>query len=264
LGEDLKQMMSLRPGPLSRRRRDEPSFILSTNATFVIKGYMRYIDSPFGPQSDLEPYPYPYIYQEEWEVYRKNEDDLFRVYFGGPFGGFAFPGNGGSSTYFRSPYYNPRDYKSKIYVSFFRTDGDECVALVTFIDSGTGEAYLYNGSQGPQTWKTGTARMFLMDSVPGLKGIPTNDEINPLHAWQQKSTELSEGSPFWGRGLLYYAYVNRNLPWESAQIACPADPEFDESRISKIPGYIETRKFDFTGYPQTSDVLQYQTITLQF
>jgi len=252
--EALRREMSQQQAPLISRRKDEPSFTLSKNATFVIEGSMEYIDSPYGPQSDLQSYPTPYIYKEFWYVYRKNEDDPYQVNFGS--GGFIFPTDVISFVYLRAPYKNPRDYKSKIYVSFFRTDSDECVALVTLIETGTGEVYLSNGSQSPQTYKTARAKMmYLMDSVPGIKDIPTNDEINPLHAWQEKSRI---------EGTSYYADVNRNLPWESAQIACPPDPEFDESRISKIPGYIETRTYDFSRYPRISRVPQYQKITLEF
>ena len=240
--ETLKREMSLQPGPLSRRKRDEPSFISSPTATFVIEGSMRRIDHPFGTE---EPYNLvaPYLYQESWSVYRQNTDDGTRTYFAGV--SFQFPYNvTGPFFYFSNfAYKSPRDYKSRFYVSFFLTEGDEFIAVTTGIETGKADASP-SGFDGPfQTWHRGNAI---------LHRILDNDLSNPLHAWQEKQTISS-----------LRATVNKNPPWVDAQVPCPVDPEFDEARISTIPGYIQTLAFDFTGYPQISGVLQTQEFTVE-
>lgn len=244
--------MSLRPVPLISKRRDEPSYVLSQSATFVIEGIMRRIDYPFGTE-----YPYnmiaPYIYQESWQVYRQNTDTGTRTYFPGI--GFEFPYNV-TFSYFPVFFDNPRDYKSRFYVSFFLTDSDEFIAVTTGIDTGAAEASA-NGRAGPfQTWKKGGA--ILQGGFSGTQDIPTNDAINPLHAWQEKNPVAGSSTT-----PSYRALVNNNPPWVAAQVPCPVDPEFDEARISTIPGYIQTTAFDFTGYPQISGVLQTQQVTVE-
>jgi hypothetical protein len=251
--ETLRREMSQQQAPLISRRKDEPSFTLSPNATFIIEGSMRYIDSPYGPQSDLNPYPIPYLYQESWRAYRKNEDDEFPVYFTNNYG-FLFPGDS-TFSFFSSAYKNPRDFKSKYYVSFFRADSGEYKSLSFFMATGTAEARSLGGSQY-QTHKKGYVTTFLADLVPGIRDIPINDEVNPLYAWPEKLTTTTFPTN-------YYATVNNNPPHVSSQDPCPVEPEFDESRISKIPGYIQTRSFDFTGYPQISGVTQTQVITVE-
>ena len=246
--ETLKREMSLQPGPLSRRKRDEPSFIPSPTATFVIEGSMRRIDYPFGTE---EPYNLvaPYLYQETWNVYRQNTDDGTRTYFAGI--GFLFPYNVTGSTFYFSnfAYKNPRDYKSRFYVSFFLTDGDEFIAVTTGIETGTADVSS-SGFDGPfQTWKRGNA--ILQSRTPVSYDVLINDLSNPLHAWQAKQIPPLK------------ATVNNNPPWNDAQVPCPVNPEFDEARISTIPGYIKTLAFDFTGYPQISGVLQTQEVTVE-
>ena len=239
--------MALAPAPLISRRRDEPSFVLSQSATFVIEGYMIRIDYPFGTE---EPYNMiaPYIYQESWSIYRQNTDLGTRTYFPGL--NFEFPYNVITSFFPTVFYENPRDYKSRFYVSFFLTDSDEFIAVTTGIETGAAEASP-NSYAGPfQTWKKGNA--IIQGGFSGTQDILTNDAINPLNAWQEKRTTPS-----------YRALVNDKPPWVAAQVPCPVDPEFDEARISTIPGYIQTTAFDFTGYPQISGVLQTQQVTVE-
>jgi hypothetical protein len=246
--ETLRREMALAPAPLISRRRDEPSFVLSQSATFVIEGSMRRIDYPFGTE---EPYNMiaPYIYQESWNIYRQNTDAAgTRTYFPGV--AFMFPYNVTTSYFSRFLFENPRNYKSRFYVSFFLTDSDEFIAVTTGIETGAAEASP-NGYAGPfQTWKRGSA--ILQGGFSGTQDILTNDAINPLHAWQEKRTTPS-----------YRALVNDKPPWVAAQVPCPVDPEFDEARISTIPGYIQTTAFDFAGYPQISGVLQTQQVTVE-
>ena len=128
-------------------------------------------------------------------------------------------------------------------MSFFLTEGDEFIAVTTGIETGKADASP-SGFDGPfQTWHRGNAI---------LHRILDNDLSNPLHAWQEKQTISS-----------LRATVNKNPPWVDAQVPCPVDPEFDEARISTIPGYIQTLAFDFTGYPQISGVLQTQEVTVE-
>jgi hypothetical protein len=244
--ETLKREMSLQPGPLSRRKRDEPSFISTPSATFVIEGFMERIDYPNGVPYPSFEFPPSYVYLESWFVYRENDEGLPPTYFAGI--DFIFPRNSTLST-FATWYENPRNFRSKIYVSFFLTSTGEFVALVTGVSTATAEVAPTN--EGPlQTHNKGSA--LIQGGFSGTVDILSNDSINPLHAWQEKQATPSRR-----------AFLNANPPWVSSQVPCPVDPEYDESRISTIPEYIKTMAFDFTGYPQPSGVMQTQKTTVE-
>jgi hypothetical protein len=241
--ETIKREMSLQPGPLSKRKRDEPSFVAG-GETYIIQGTKETAES--GTQI---------FTWKAWlnQVINTGEFRIYNRLFGS-----IFPLT--SDTTITS---NHRNFKTKLYVSFFdglltaeqrateigTVDGRpifrdvDVSPVITLITTGTADGNLRGDSNYPGiVWNSGVAEMFNLFGPGPMADMLSDDTINPLYAWQAKASLPS--------GLI--AYANRLSAYEVSQVECPVVPEFDESRISKVPGYIKTVLLEFQGLPTES------------
>ena len=238
--ETLKREMSLQPGPLSRRKRDEPSFTGSPRVlTFTVEGTRTVVNTEL-PQ----PLPRPPLIYDEWKVYYQDEQQK-----GTPsrnlHSTFFIPT--GSTNYFEGAFFinNFRNLKSKFYISFYLDpgSGDSLTPVLVLISSATVDASIGQGNVSP--WTKSIARLAASYGFPNekpeediirLTEIDENDNYNPLHNWPDPKG-YEAGS--------FYNVVNRERP-PSPQTSLPLATEFDESRVAQIPGYIQTIALELT------------------
>ena len=223
--ETMKREMALQPGPLSRRKRDEPSFTGSPRVlTFTIEGRRTVVNTE--------------LTYDEWNVYYQDEQEK-----GTPSRSlhYTFFVPTGSPNYFESApsINNYRNLTNKFYISFFSDirSGDSLTPVMVLISSATVDS--------PSPWTKSIARLAALygftneepeEDIIRNTEIAENDNYNPLRNWPDP--KIYEGPSFAN-------VVNRVRP-PSPQTPLPLATEFDESRIAEIPGYIQTIALELT------------------
>ena len=226
LGEDLKQMMSLRPGPLSRRRKDEPSFINSTNIKYTLELARTFATS--GIATDGFNYA---IINNVYRLYAESDDtDGKQLWF-----------SRGQQYVYRYP--SQVAHRTAFFVSTF-ANGDPAPPLIAVAEFYPDPLLLSNSFQ--EYWYGNVEAYTLRFPPPEYPGTPTSrfeiedaaydwsfseripilyTEFNPLHNWYHPPKEEASLGGGWG--------LTKDL--------LMANP-YDISKISEAPGY-ETTAF---------------------
>lgn len=248
--ETMKREMSLQPGPLSRRKRDEPSFIPSGRfVTYTIEGVRRYFTISGSVQGNRKRIRTSWTIFVEWEGQEtqpegRDKQPILRV-------------ESGNDTDYDLDFSGPN--VDTVYISQFESleTGDEGSPLFIFSNAVTSLSFSQFTGRAASAFSI--TPPFDLDNFPAtnynsFSGSPTDDYqiadfyFHPSIAWGYEAAIMSTSfNPLQAWTLAPYVAPSPNIKNSAAASTTsnPLENEYDTSIIQDAPGYMQTESLSF-------------------